>query len=112
MLCLKDLQISGRLFRHDPAKIQARRDVEVELHWAETGTVLSVLDLRDSVVAAAWTNIFMMFLILIVMVASTYVFAHDTEELVVNRIAQMITSVNKMSKTLVFLKGDDQVMRA
>ena len=108
VLCLKDMHVMGLLFRHDLVTINERRDGEIELFWSEKGTVLSVIDTRDAATSAAWVNITMMLLILVVMVGATYIFAHDTEELVVNRISLMIQSVNKMSKTMVFLKDGDE----
>jgi ADP-sugar diphosphatase len=106
LLCLKDLDEGGQLFRHLPDVIATRRDIEVQLNWAADGSAISATDNRGWVVAQAWTNLIIIMVLLVVMVGSNYVFSHDIEELVVRKISVIVDSVNKMSVTLKFLGGE------
>lgn len=108
ILCLKDLRPRGELFRTLSDTIVTRREMEVEIFWSTSGEVISAIDRRDMVVSQSWGNVAMVMILLIMMVGSSYVFSHDTEELVVKRIAIIVESVNKMSETLKFLGGDSK----
>lgn len=108
IICLKDLGEGGRLFRHNEEAIEARRDTEVLVYWAEGGGALAAIDHRSQVINQSWANLLMVMVLLLVMVGSSYVFAHDTEELVVRKISVIVDSVNKMSGTLKFLGGPEE----
>lgn len=108
LLCLKDLNEGGQLFRHMPADISSRRDIEVLVSWASDGSVMSALDNREAIVSQARTNLIIILTLLLIMVGSKYVFTSDIEELVVRKIAVIVNSVYKMSETLKFLNGDGE----
>ena len=101
--------MNGPLFRHAPEVIEKRRDTEllVYMYWDAQGGAISALDARDMVVAQSWANLVMVTVLVLVMVGSSYVFSHDTDELVVRKISVIVDSVNKMSATLKFLEDND-----
>ena len=108
ILCLVDLRPNGDLFRHTPDIISERRDVEVELFISNSSLAMSAIDRRDKETDRSVVNVFVVLILVMVTLGMSYVFAQDTEELVVRRISVIVDSVNKMSATLKYLNSGEQ----
>ena len=66
ILCLKDLNSGGELFRLEPELIKERRDIEVLVHWAGDGAVMSATDMRGFIIAQSWCNLIIIWVLLLV----------------------------------------------
>ena len=108
ILCLVDLRPNGDLFRHTPDIISERRDVEVELFISNSSLAMSAIDRRDKETDRSVVNVFVVLILVMVTLGMSYVFAQDTEELVVRRISVIVESVNKMSATLKYLNSGEE----
>lgn len=108
ILCLVDLRPNGDLFRHTPDIISERRDVEVELFISNSSLAMSAIDRRDKETDRSVVNVFVVLILVMVTLGMSYVFAQDTEELVVRRISVIVDSVNKMSATLKYLNSGEE----